>query len=343
MNRNFTPDRSRRSAAPHGREVGSNNCRVRWALIFAILFLALGIATDPSWSQEVRTWTDASGKFSVEATLKEVKRESVVLILADGTEKTVPLAQLSEADRQFTAEYRKAMLAENAAKRKAAADAKLNADDLKAEMKAILADLVQREEQLKATESDPARFRTARQPLVQDTSAKLLNLVQDVPQSEVAQDAYVWILRNGGQGAESNLALKLMVQHFPDTPELVPLMSLIARDLPVLEQLLAKTKDKTVKGNAAFMLASRLASSNNPAPEEKVVQLFTQVIDKYADVGDAAQNPLGPQAKRQLFVVQNLSVGKVAPDIYGADLDGVAFKLSDYRGKVVVLDFWGDW
>ena len=27
----------------------------------------------------------------------------------------------------------------------------------------------------------------------------------------------------------------------------------------------------------------------------------------------------------------------------GEDLNGVAFKLSDYRGKVVVLDFWGDW
>ena len=32
-----------------------------------------------------------------------------------------------------------------------------------------------------------------------------------------------------------------------------------------------------------------------------------------------------------------------APDIIGHDLDGVPFKLSDYRGKVVVIDFWGDW
>ena len=33
----------------------------------------------------------------------------------------------------------------------------------------------------------------------------------------------------------------------------------------------------------------------------------------------------------------------VAPDIEAPDLDGVTFKLSDYRGKVVVIDFWGDW
>ncbi|MEE2825359.1 MAG: hypothetical protein VYE64_01890 [Planctomycetota bacterium] len=35
--------------------------------------------------------------------------------------------------------------------------------------------------------------------------------------------------------------------------------------------------------------------------------------------------------------------GSLAPEIKGDDLDGNAFKLSDYRGKVVMLDFWGDW
>lgn len=37
------------------------------------------------------------------------------------------------------------------------------------------------------------------------------------------------------------------------------------------------------------------------------------------------------------------AIGDLAPDIHGEDLDEVAFSLSDYRGKVVVLDFWGDW
>jgi cytochrome oxidase Cu insertion factor (SCO1/SenC/PrrC family) len=39
----------------------------------------------------------------------------------------------------------------------------------------------------------------------------------------------------------------------------------------------------------------------------------------------------------------SLAIGKVAPEIEGEDVDGKRFKLSDYRGKVVVLDFWGDW
>lgn len=42
-------------------------------------------------------------------------------------------------------------------------------------------------------------------------------------------------------------------------------------------------------------------------------------------------------------IVQLPGPGEVAPDIYGADADGVTFKLSDYRGKVVMLDFWADW
>jgi hypothetical protein len=38
-----------------------------------------------------------------------------------------------------------------------------------------------------------------------------------------------------------------------------------------------------------------------------------------------------------------VSAGKPAPEIDAADLDGKPMKLSDFRGKVVMLDFWGDW
>jgi len=36
-------------------------------------------------------------------------------------------------------------------------------------------------------------------------------------------------------------------------------------------------------------------------------------------------------------------IGELAPEIVGEDTDGVPFKLSDYRGKVVVVDFYGFW
>jgi thiol-disulfide isomerase/thioredoxin len=36
-------------------------------------------------------------------------------------------------------------------------------------------------------------------------------------------------------------------------------------------------------------------------------------------------------------------IDKQVPEIEGEDLDGKTFKLSDYRGKVVLLTFWGHW
>jgi hypothetical protein len=49
------------------------------------------------------------------------------------------------------------------------------------------------------------------------------------------------------------------------------------------------------------------------------------------------------KAAPELFGIRYLSVGKVAPDIDGEDQYGVRFKLSDYRGKVVLLDFWSEY
>jgi len=49
------------------------------------------------------------------------------------------------------------------------------------------------------------------------------------------------------------------------------------------------------------------------------------------------------QCRLRLFSLQHLMVGKPAPEIVGEDLSGVEFKLSDYRGKVVLLDFWAHW
>ena len=44
-----------------------------------------------------------------------------------------------------------------------------------------------------------------------------------------------------------------------------------------------------------------------------------------------------------LYELEKLQIGMVAPDFETVDQDGVAWKLSDYRGKVVIVDFWGFW
>jgi hypothetical protein len=71
-------------------------------------------------------------------------------------------------------------------------------------------------------------------------------------------------------------------------------------------------------------------------------KLYETVLKSYADVEIEGSTLVEP-AKRELFIIRHLSIGRVAPNIEGEDIDGVKFTLTDYRGRVVLLDFWGDW
>ncbi len=51
----------------------------------------------------------------------------------------------------------------------------------------------------------------------------------------------------------------------------------------------------------------------------------------------------GKRIEGMFFKEDNLSIGKVAPDFEAKDQDDKPWKLSDYRGNVVVVDFWGFW
>ena len=72
----------------------------------------------------------------------------------------------------------------------------------------------------------------------------------------------------------------------------------------------------------------------------EVEAVFEQAADKYGDVKLPFGGTVGDNAKMELFAIGHLAVGKEAPAIEGPDQVGVRFKLSDYRGKVVLLYFW---
>jgi hypothetical protein len=57
--------------------------------------------------------------------------------------------------------------------------------------------------------------------------------------------------------------------------------------------------------------------------------------------GAVRSGPVNPQAP--LNVARGTQVGALALEIEGEDIDGKRFRLSDYQGKVVLLDFWGNW
>ena len=61
--------------------------------------------------------------------------------------------------------------------------------------------------------------------------------------------------------------------------------------------------------------------------------------DMPTKVFTAAETKPAPPPER----VALLEVGAMAPDFPASDLNGREVKLSDYRGKVVILDFWATW
>jgi hypothetical protein len=75
----------------------------------------------------------------------------------------------------------------------------------------------------------------------------------------------------------------------------------------------------------------------------EVEALFERAIEKYPDVKLPYSGTVGEQARAELYEIRQLSVGKPAPEIEGQDQDGKHFKLSDYRGNVVLLYFWSEY
>ena len=95
------------------------------------------------------------------------------------------------------------------------------------------------------------------------------------------------------------------------------------------------------------MLAARSEGTSDPAKAKELAaeaeKVFERVVKEHAEAKAVFGPPLAKQAEDQLYVLRNLSVGNAAPEIEGEDTDGKKFKLSDYKGKVVMLDFWGHW
>lgn len=74
--------------------------------------------------------------------------------------------------------------------------------------------------------------------------------------------------------------------------------------------------------------------------EAEAEAILAEAIEKYADVTVPFGGAVGAAAAAELYEIRHLSVGKAAPEIDGEDQDRTRFKLSDYRGRVVLLYFW---
>lgn len=74
---------------------------------------------------------------------------------------------------------------------------------------------------------------------------------------------------------------------------------------------------------------------------KRIETLFERAVSDYKDV-KFRSGTIGELAKLELNELRHLSVGKIAPKTEGKDQDGESMKLTDYRGRVVLLYFWSE-
>ncbi len=84
-------------------------------------------------------------------------------------------------------------------------------------------------------------------------------------------------------------------------------------------------------------LGSLLFASDDEATRADGRAVLGRLIEQYPE------HDLASRAQGALFRADRLQVGMVVPDFTTEDVDGVELRFSDYRGKVVLLDFWGFW
>lgn len=98
----------------------------------------------------------------------------------------------------------------------------------------------------------------------------------------------------------------------------------------------------------ARLLKTRSEAEATPACERddlrsEMEKLLTALMEKHARVPLPKDGPksrfAGDQARSLLYELRFLSVGQPVPNLEGTDLEGKPLRLKDYRGKVILLDF----
>ena len=185
-----------------------------------------------------------------------------------------------------------------------------------------------------------------------------LKLIQNHPDDPVVFKAFQWLLTYDRYAEATNKAAVILTKHHSQNEQ----MAAVCKNLQIfpcpageklMRALLEKSPHRPVQGYARYSLAGCLQSRgewlirNDAAPErdrlkEEAERLLEQVVKQYADLTHDSTT-LGKAAAVRLFALRHLAIGKTAPEIEGEDIDGKPMKLSDYRGKVVLVSFWATW
>jgi RNA polymerase sigma factor (sigma-70 family) len=178
--------------------------------------------------------------------------------------------------------------------------------------------------------------------------ADVLDLLEYHAASPEGLQAAAWILLNTPDGPEVEKAAEVIQREHTGDTNLVYLCKELgwvrhrcSRGL--LEAMLKNNPSADVRGTACFSLARMLKDECKYGENKKVTseaeKQFERVIAEFGQVKQRGY-PLKELAQPELDELRRLTIGNVAPEIEGQDLDGRPMKLSSYRGKVVVITFW---
>jgi hypothetical protein len=173
---------------------------------------------------------------------------------------------------------------------------------------------------------------------------ELMALLEQNPTAHFAMEAAIWILLNTPDGPEVEKAADVIIQEHIESPELLKLCEEQNRmrhrsSKKLLQALLDKNPSADIKATACFNLATLAKDQAKHGLNQKATaeadKLFDRVIREFPKFNEVHN------AKRELDELRRMSIGNPAPPIEGVDLDGQPMRLSDYRGKVVLVYFWG--
>lgn len=158
-----------------------------------------------------------------------------------------------------------------------------------------------------------------------------------------------------GRKTEAVEALDTLIEAHAQSAALENLPGLVSRRLgsflgkekteKTLRTLIEQSPHKTIQAASMFTVAATMLKDPKSTAERtaEARSMMEKLQKDYVGVVDSRKQDFAAQAEAVLFEMDHLQIGKVAPDFEVTDENGVKFKLSDYRGKVVVVDFWGNW
>jgi len=110
-----------------------------------------------------------------------------------------------------------------------------------------------------------------------------------------------------------------------------------AKVVGMLVQIADASKSSDVSAQALFMAAKKLSESTEEGAQERSKALLARITESYSHTDWATL------VRASTITDEQVQAGATAPDFGASTIDGFKFKLSDYRGKVVLLDFYGFW